>query len=167
MIRRGGDLAIRLNPNFAPAYYNRGIALFEGGKFAEAALAFQKATQLESNDVYAVIRLYLARARAGQSARDELLSSTRTFDLAQWPAPIITFYVGQMASQALLDATKHPVPKTHRERLRDVTFYIGQQLLIEGRRDEAVRMCRSTLATGLVNFVGYEGATAELTRMGF
>src|SRR5438132_1698333 len=47
--RRAGNQAIRLNPNFAFGFYNRGLALRALGQQARAAADLAKARQLDPN----------------------------------------------------------------------------------------------------------------------
>ena len=45
-------------------------------------------------------------------------------------------------------------------------FYVGQYLLIQGKRSEAVAMFQRDVATGLTGFIEYNAAKAELARLG-
>ena len=71
-----------------------------------------------------------------------------------------------MSSQALLKAAADSNPKKQRERRCEVYFYTGQQLLIEGKKNEAVKMFRAAVATNAVDLVEHEGAKVELKRLG-
>ncbi len=49
--------------------------------------------------------------------------------------------------------------------LCEAYFYVGEYLLLQGRRDEAVTMFRRALDTGVTKFLEYTGAKVELERI--
>ncbi|MDR1220218.1 MAG: tetratricopeptide repeat protein [Treponema sp.] len=53
--------AIRLDPNYATAYYNRGLASYYKGDYARAHADWEKALQLNPNDTTARDNLELLR----------------------------------------------------------------------------------------------------------
>lgn len=160
------DQAIRLNSNDAWALRNRAYARFYQGRFATAVPDLAKAVQLEPADLYGAIWLFLARTRAGQSGRDELKSKTTKNDMRAWPGPVVSLYLGTVTPQAVLDAAVDQEPQKQREKLCEAYFYVGQHHLIRGRRDEAIRMFRAAIDTGVTTCIPYVGAKAELKRMG-
>lgn len=50
--------AIRLNPNFAEAYYNRGLTRIFAGNTAEGLSDLSKAGELGLYDAYSIIKKY-------------------------------------------------------------------------------------------------------------
>ncbi len=56
--------------------------------------------------------------------------------------------------------------RTQRARVCVAYFFIGQHLLIGGNTGDAARMFRRAMDTGLKQFMPYQGAEAELRRMG-
>ncbi|HYB73596.1 MAG TPA: tetratricopeptide repeat protein [Candidatus Sulfotelmatobacter sp.] len=160
------DQALRLNPNHADAFTNRARVRFYQGKFREAVPDFAKAVGLVPNDPYTIIGLYLAQARAGQDGRADLTRNAARLSLKEWPAPVVSLYLGSTTPQAVLDAAKAPDARRQREQECEAYFYVGQHHLIQGRKDEAIRMFRASVATGVTIFVEYEWARAELSRLG-
>jgi lipoprotein NlpI len=160
------DQALRLNPNHADAFTNRARARFYQGKFAEAGSDFAKAVGLAPSDPYTVLWLYLAEARAGKDGRPDLTRNAPRLSPKEWPAPVVSLYLGSITPQAVLDAAKDPDARKQREQQCEAYFYVGQHLLLQGRKDEAVRMFRATVATGVTIFIEYEWARAELSRLG-
>jgi Flp pilus assembly protein TadD len=53
-------------PRWASAYMGLGLAYYEGGKFAEAAVAYRKASEIEPNNAAAVANFGLARVMKGE-----------------------------------------------------------------------------------------------------
>ena len=161
------DQAIRLNPTFALAFNNRGVMQFDKGQFLAAASDFAKAVQHKPTDPYFVIWLYLAQSRAGQNGRDNLARNASGLDLKQWPGPVVSLYQGKITLQAVLEATPDIDPKKQREQQCEKYFYAGQHLLIQGRKEEAVRMLRAAIDTCVSIADEYDSAKAELKRMGY
>ena len=160
------DQALRLNPNLADAFTNRARVRFYQGKFAEAVPDFAKTVGLAPNDPYTILGLYLAEARAGQDGRADLTRNVPRLGLKEWPAPVVSLFLGGTTPQAVLDAAKAPDARRQREQECEAYFYVGEHLLLQGNRDEAIRMFRASVATGVTIFVEYEWARAELGRLG-
>jgi lipoprotein NlpI len=160
------DQALRLNPNNAEAFENRGRVRFFQGKFAEAVPDFAKAVGPAPSDPYAVAWLYLAQSRAGQDGRPDLTRNAQRLTLKEWPAPVISMYLGNTPPQAVLDSAKDPNLRKQIEQECEAYFYVGEHLLLQGRKDEAIRMFRASVATGVTPFIEYEWSRAELSRLG-
>ena len=46
------DKAIEISTNYAKAFYNKGISLYDLGKFNDALIAFNKAYELDPTDIW-------------------------------------------------------------------------------------------------------------------
>ena len=161
------DQAVPLYRSDISAVSIRGHIRFYQVQFAAAVPDLQRALRAEPRNLYRSLRLYLARSRSGIDARDDLVRATATeFDPEIWPGPIVVMYLGQIGSQAVLDAAADPNPRRQREKQCEAYFYIGQQLLIQGNKSQAVKMFQAAVATGMSNFIEYDGAKAELKRLG-
>jgi lipoprotein NlpI len=68
--------------------------------------------------------------------------------------------------QEALRAADDSNPKRQREKKCEAYFYIGQLLLTQGKKNEALKMLRAAAATNVTDFVEYEGAKVELKRLG-
>ena len=100
--------ALELAPDLARPYYNRGRARFDMGEFAAASADLATAADREPSNHYFVIWAYLAAARAGQDARGALERRAAALDLATWPGPIVSMFLGKLEPDALV-AGPHPV----------------------------------------------------------
>jgi lipoprotein NlpI len=165
------DEAVRLDPSLAQAYNSRGFAKFFLGQFEEATKDFGQSINQRPTDQYAVLWRYITQFRSGADGRSDLegivrVLQQREVDLNEWPAPVISFYRGQSNSQDLLKAAADSNPKKQREKQCEVYFYVGQQLLIEGKKSAAIKMLRAAVATNAMNIVEHEGAKVELKRLG-
>jgi tetratricopeptide (TPR) repeat protein len=159
------DQVIRLNPKYADAYSNRGLVRFYQGQFTTAIPDFTQALEFDPANLYRVLLLYLARARAGSPDQERLSETAKGLDLKEWPGPIVSMYLGKLPEHAVLDAVADADPGRQRKKRCQAHFYIGQQLLIRQNSNEAAKMFRETLATKVSALFEYEAAQAELRRL--
>ena len=159
------DQAIRLKPDDARAFFSRGLDRFFLAQFTAAQEDLTLALRNDRTNQYSAIWLYLARARNGQDGSGELGKNTATLKLTTWPGPVINFYLGKITSSALLQAANDADPKKDKEQHCEVNFYLGEDGLLRGQQEDAIRYFRSSLATGVTDFYEYRGAKAELKRM--
>jgi len=163
---RDYDQVIRLNPKHADAYSNRGLVRFYQGQFAAAVPDLSQAVGLDPTNLYRILLLYLAEARAGSHAQDGLAQATMGLDLKEWPGPIVSMYLGKVPEHVVFDAVADSDPAKQRQKRCQAHFYVGQQLLIRQNNSEAAKMFRESLATNVSVLFEYEGAQAELRRLG-
>src|SRR5499426_2124525 len=160
------DLAIELNPKHVDAFSNRGLVRFYQGQFAAAVPDFSRAVKLTPTNLYRILLLYLAQARAGGHAQDDLAQATMGLDLKEWPGPIVSLYLGKVPEHVVFDAVADADPNRQRQKRCQAYFYVGQQMLIGQKNGEAAKMFRETVATNAPNLFEYEGAHAELKHLG-
>ena len=158
---RDYDQSIRLNPGDATTFLFRGFARFYLAQFPAAQQDFAASTP----SPYSVIWLYLARARAGQQAQDELGKNAAKFDLKVWPGPVINLYLGKATPESVLAAAKDADPKKDLQQHGEACFYLGQRALLRGKQDDAKRLFQQTVDTQLTAYAEYRGAQAELQRL--
>ena len=162
------DQAIRLKPDDASAFLSRGLDRFFLAQFTGAQEDLTVALRNDRTDQYSAnsaIWLYLARGRNGQDGSGELAKNTATLKLATWPGPVINFYLGKITSSALLQAANDADPRKDKQQHCEVNFYLGEDGLLRGQQEDAIRYFRDTLTTGVTACYVYEGAKAELKRM--
>ena len=160
------DRAIELDPNYVTAYRRRGEQMFNLERFREAERDLAKSVRLKPSGAYAAIWLYLARARSGEPDEEALRANAAKIDMNKWPGPVISMYLGQLTSEKLGETARDENPKTQREQKCEANFYIGALRLTEHRKDEATSLFRTALETCPRFFIEYDGANAELQRLG-
>jgi tetratricopeptide (TPR) repeat protein len=160
------DQVLRINPRHANAYSSRGIARFLQGQFSAALPDLSEAVKFAPDDLHRILLHYLAQVRAGNHDREALAHATQGLDLAKWPGPIVSMYLGKVPAKDVLDslADANGTERTHRR--CQAYFYLGQQMLIRQQRNEAAKMFRETVATSSRTLFEYEAARAELKRLG-
>src|ERR1051325_2951485 len=158
--------AAQRDPTLPQAHQTLGFARFFVGDFQPAARNFADSLDLRRDDVYAMLWIYIVRSRDGENdAKNILRQVSREVNISEWPGTLVAYYLGNMNQEALLKAANDSDPKRRREKQCEATFYIGQQLLIEGKKAEAAKMFKAALAPNVTKFVEYEGARVELQRM--
>lgn len=158
--------ALELQPKFAHARYVRGRALFDLGRFEEAAEVFSQVMQDGRRDAYTALWRYLALARAGRDGRAELRELSQTLSLESWPGPVIGLFLDGLEPDELLELAQHHDPRTTRNQRCEALFFIGEYHLLAGRKDDAQAAFEATVGTGVIAFVEYWHAKRELERLG-
>jgi lipoprotein NlpI len=156
--------AIRLNPQFAMAFFNRGIAYFHERKFTFAADDFKQSQQLRA-DTYTSIWLYLARANtAVNDAKLELAANTNGIK-SDWPTPVVMLYLGKSDPRVVIAEISDADPKTHREQMCEANFYLGEWHLIKGEKEHARSLFSKAESECPPDYLEYAGAVSELERL--
>ena len=152
------DKAIALDPKYAKAYYNRGVARYDSGDFEGAARDLLRTIELSDN-AFAMLYLYLARARSGKAAEDELAANAGRLKTKEWPFAVTELFVGKRSPAATINAAAKPDDKC------EAQFYVGQWQLLKGNRSEAEVGLKAAVETCPKTFSEYTSAVAELKRL--
>ena len=166
------DTAIAHSPGYVLAFTNRGIANFYAGHFAAAARDFAKSHADDPGEPDFVLWLHLAHARAGQDDREELARNAEKIDRSQWAGAAVYFYLGQIKAEELPAAAASTNPALQRQQGCEASFYLGEDALLAGRKEEARRFFHRVLdACDLYKFSyawfshAYGAAKEELARL--
>ena len=142
---RAYDEAVRLAPEDADAYRNRGRAAFHARRVTAAIDDFAAAVKLDPKDAYAALWLHVARARVGQADAAELAANAERLDHSQWPWPVVEFYLGHSAPETLeAAANSSEDPGTRKGHGCEANFYAGA-IVLNTRRKEAQRLLSSAV----------------------
>ena len=160
--------AILLKDDYADAYLSRGILRFYHGRPDTAAADFSVVLDKAPDDLrrYAVLWLYLSRARSGGDGTKELSALAKTLSLTPWPGIIVSLYMGKATAEQVLAAITDEDRKTRLEKESVAFYFLGQHHLVRGDRERAVEHFRKILATGVTAYRQYGAAEKELRRMG-
>jgi lipoprotein NlpI len=166
------DTAIRIAPQDSFARANRAMAAFYLGKFAAAAEDYAIVQANDPTDAGFLLWLHLARARAGIEDDAAFERAAGAIDVNSWPGQVVAYFRGR-ATAAQVEAAAALGSKA--EQLQqgcDAGFYLGEDALIQGRKDEAKQRFAKVLADCDLyrsNFVyfsrSYGAAAAELKRL--
>ncbi len=159
--------AILLKPDYSDAYFSRGILRFYHDRPESAAADFSVVLDKAPDGLrrYALLWLFLSRARSGNDGSKELSALAETVSLAPWPGIIVTLYLGKANAKQVLAAITDEDRRTRSEKECVAFYFLGQYYLIRGDRNRAVEFFRKTLATGVTDYRQYGAAEKELRRM--
>lgn len=160
------DKAVQLNPNSPVPLSQRGIARFYAGRYREAENDLVISLTGAPQNAYSVLWLYLARLHQGKDDITALRDQSRSFNPAVFPGPIIRFYLGEIGADEVMAAVQKGTSQEQREQLCEASFYLGEEALMRGNRDEAARLFRQAIGTNLTYFYEYQGAAVEMQRLG-
>jgi lipoprotein NlpI len=160
--------AIHLKDDYADAYLSRGILRFYHDRPEAAAADFGVVLDKAPDELrrYALLWLFLSRARSGGNGLSELSALAETVSLTPWPGIIVTHYLGKSDAEHVLAAITDEDPKTRLEKECVAYYFLGQYYLVHGDRKRAAEQFRKTLATGVRGYRQYGAAEKELRRMG-
>lgn len=158
--------ALSQGPDMAAAYLARASAYFSLARWdaviSDADAYRSRFGWQDQNTPFAVLLASLAHRRAGR----EREAATLLEDVAthgkpfHWPAPIVKYLRGEIPIPTLLAlATDHG-------KMTEAQAYIGLDLLLAGRSEEALNHLRWVRDKGDRNFVEYRLAMGELRRLG-
>ncbi len=160
-------------------FYHRGLAHFFMGQLGAARQDFALAGEDPGSDIW----MYLAEARLGENAKQELQEKAVRIreQLKYWPGPVILFYLGSLTSAQVLSAAKaddladkNPCcderasagEKVHYHYSEGAAcFYLAEDKLLRGHSQEARVLFQKARLMAAKNTEEYHGAGVELSRM--
>ena len=132
----------------------------------DAVADLQDGLNLKSSDAYAVLWLHLAKKNTGQNDSQSFAQQASQIDHSKWPAPIAGLFLDQLTPEQTLSAARNPDPVKDREQHCEAQFYIGEYFLLRKKKSKALVHFRTARDMCPHNFVEYDGAAAELVRLG-
>jgi tetratricopeptide (TPR) repeat protein len=155
--------AIKLDPKMARdiGYRSRGHAFFLLGNFASASEDMLRVNAV-AEDAYAMLWRFLARRRLGEDAVGELAmyaGRLKAKAAIEWPYAVVEFYLSRRTVEELRDIATTPEQKCEAE------FYIGEQHVLDGKRDYAKASLQAAAETCPKTFIEHAGAIAEIKRL--
>lgn len=159
------EKAVRVSPEDPWFQAQLGRAYYYQGEFEAAADALNTAVVADTEDLYNHLWLHLARLRSLRES--ELVQSADKLDLAEWPGPVIQFFLGQMdENQFLSTATLEPEAARRKEKQCEAEFFLGTWHLHKDRKQEAEGRFRTAREICPRDFIEYQGAIMELSALG-
>ena len=106
----------------------------------------------------------IAAQRNKQPSR--LAQTTSDIDMTAWPAPVVKLFLNQMTPAAVLAAADDPDPVKKTGQICEANFYSGEFALTKGAKDEAISLFRLAANECPHGYLEWDGANAELKRLG-
>ncbi len=159
--------ALELNPKDVGALDNRGSLRYDAHDFTNALADFRKVLELYSSIDFPRFRVWLIRARLGETeaATSELqtyLAGRTTGKPDDWASKVGHFLTGQLSELEFLAAAKDADQKTEASKLCQAYFYAGSKRLFAGDKATAMDYLQRSIATDRKDFIEYASAVAEL-----
>ena len=94
--------------------------------------------------------LYIAESKLGdgEAAAERLKQFAGQIREQSWPNSVVWFLAGRIDAQKLLEGSMHEDEATHALRTARSFYYIGQQALLRGEREQAVELMESSVRLG-------------------
>jgi lipoprotein NlpI len=146
------------------AYIARGALYLATGAAAKARADMALATRLDRKNAYAVLWQEITDRRTSQ--KSVLARSAKSLDMKTWPAPVIRMFTGEIKQDAVLSAADDTNAALKQAHTCEANFYGAQYALIEGQRDEAVKLFEAAAKDCPHGFLEGIAATAELKGLG-
>ena len=146
--------------------YTRGMALYDLGRFAEAARDLELLCSARVDMTHCELWLFGARGRSGADGKPALSAKAATVDLSKWPGPVMQYFLGKLSPGALMHKAKNKSPRLQLEQECEAHYYIGVMHMIQGKKALARTRFKKTVAMGITNFIEHSAAVMELRRMG-
>jgi len=166
--------SIEAGANVAEVFRVHGFLLAYAGRFSEALVRLRKGVELalphDPRDIaldYPKLWIALLRSRLGEraAAADEIRAYAKERGKDDWYAKMAAFVAGDLPEAEFLKVAESPDEKVRKEQACEAAFYGGMIRLIGGDKPGARRFLEQCVATGVTNFLEYQGAEAELRRM--
>jgi lipoprotein NlpI len=158
------DMAIKLQPEYAEAYFARGRAHFALAQFAAAVTNFRQSLKLEPADAYSVLWLHLARNRSGTADAGEFSRNAATLDRTIWPGPLLDLYLGNTTGQQVRLASTKGDAAAQKETRCEAAFYIGEYQLLAKNPAAAIPLFREAEQSCSYTSDERDAAAVELKR---
>ncbi|MEQ1906273.1 MAG: tetratricopeptide repeat protein [Pirellulaceae bacterium] len=156
------DAAIRIEPDIEPRLWQRGLALFYAGRFADGVQQFETHQTVNSQDVENAVWHLLCAARVSdvKKAREKLIPINKDSRIPM--AEIYEMFAGRMTSEDVLKAaqqTSDRVPEKgndHKLQLYYAWLYIGLHQEMLGQQAaalESLKKAEELNPLGKTNFM--------------
>jgi lipoprotein NlpI len=144
--------------------FSRGLAYLYGGSLAKAQSDFKQASDL--NPKYAYYSLWLNITERRLNIPSHLAQAATLLDMKAWPAPVVRLFLGEMTPAAVVAAADDMDAKIKREHVCEANFCNGELVLLQGAKDDAIRLLRLAASDCPKTFFEWQGANAELKALG-
>jgi lipoprotein NlpI len=160
------DRALAVKPDLAIALKNRGRVYFYQGQYAESAQDLAAGLRYDSTNTFVAVWLHMVRQLQEEADSSQFAANVARTDPGKWPAPVAKLYLGK-SSIADVEAAAElgDAPALVNQRC-GAAFYVGMMQLWSKQKAEARTRLERARAICPHDASEYQGAVAELGRMG-
>jgi lipoprotein NlpI len=158
--------ALALDPA-ADVLGSRGHAYYLKGDYRAAQADFKRLAETATQDehLHALIWLYLATQRLGESGKAVVSGIRSRANLSQWPGPAVMMMLGDSTPEEMLAAAWTFDRKTELLQRCEAYFFLAQYRLLAGDRSGARDAFDISAATGVKQYLEYNYSRLELARL--
>jgi len=156
--------ALRYDRRNVNAHIARGAPYVARGAPAKARVDMALAARLDRKNAYAVLWRDIAERRSKQ--KSVLTRGAKGLDMKAWPAPLLRLFAGEIKQDAVFSAADDADPTVKQAHACEANFYGGQYALIEGKREDALKLFEAAAKDCPHGFLEGIAATAELKGLG-
>jgi tetratricopeptide (TPR) repeat protein len=153
---------VRMYPYGTGPYASRGLVRFYRAEFLAAADDFSKAIELKIAWPHSPIWLYIARTRGGKDGRAELRKNAAKLKVGNITEKLVELFLDETSPDEVFRAAENSDAAKRKETLCEAQFYLGEHALLQGKKQEALKLFKAALEICPTDFVEYSGAKAEL-----
>lgn len=159
------DAALELQPDHTYALFNRGIALYYGGRPKLAISDLERFFGKDQSDPYRALWLFIAEKEVDfERAKQNLTTARDTLPQDHWALGLVDFYLGAITEHEVLNNLVEGVA-TQQElahRLCEAYFYLGKHHFSNQRLGRASNYFKLVLGTNIYHYVEHRYASLEL-----
>lgn len=164
------DSVLELDPKEKFAWFNRGIALYYGGRSELGITDLLKFYEFDKNDPFRIAWLYiLERDVYGEEyATEKIIERRNAIDKkVPWGLEVLDFLSGKLSSKKMIaDLRKAPIDNVERgRRLCEAYFYMAKLAQFEGQYKRAYDLFHLSMATSVTGYLEYRYAMMEIMRL--
>ena len=160
------NAAIKINPNDATLFEERGCAGIFQKDYAAAKADFSKALQLNPKLTHVLPWQWVAMSRAGMSSEARALLESAVAAKtppAGWTGKLCAFLLDQANEQELIEAASSGANTREKSRQGcEARYFAGQKQLVKGDASKAADFFREAVAAKEYTLSAYRGACFEL-----
>lgn len=164
------DSVLELEPTNIDARFERGVALYYGGRYSLAQNDLLEFYRQDPQNPFGVLWLYLIELKMDADVAETALAERYNAAVGHkdWGWMIVDFYLGKQTSQNLLTELRDEIKDntSFAEHLSDTYFYLGKYYLSLGDINKASALFKLTVANNVHTSVGHRYALLELTLIG-
>lgn len=162
---------IKKQPKAGHAYYTLGRILVQKGDSQSAEQALTKALEIDPDDQYSSLWLFIAQSRNGKDALSQLRLRDAASKDSIWPGPIIQVILGKIPENQANYTPSTSSDGWSAEDQRaggqcELNFFLGEKALADGNKGKAAERFKAAIATGIHEFLEYRAAEKELAALG-
>jgi len=156
--------AVKLDPKNSEVLTMLAMTHFYAGNYKKATKLFEKCYELNPDDLYAPIWHYISQKKIQSNIeiKNKFAKFADTINGDKWPIPIIQYYAEKISKTKCLQKTESKNKKRENEKRCEAYYFIGEFLLLSGKKEEAIALFKKCIECGIKNFREYKAAEQEL-----